>query len=161
MELKGIVDEDFINYKLPSMFLITSHCDWKCCLEAGIDTSVCQNYPLFKEKSKIINDEDIFERYINNPITKSIVIGGLEPFLQFKELFDLIFYFRTCKNCNDTFIIYTGYYPEEIQGQIQFLKGFKNIIIKFGRYIPNQSNKYDEVLGITLASNNQFAKQIS
>ena len=38
---------------------------------------------------------------------------------------------------------------------------FKNIIIKFGRYIPNRNNKYDEILGVTLASDNQFAEKIS
>ena len=85
MRLKGIIDEDFINYKKPSMFLITSTCDWKCCKEAKIDISICQNQSLSKEKIKTINDEEIFKRYINNPITKAIVVGGLEPFDQFEE----------------------------------------------------------------------------
>ena len=143
------------------MFLITSTCDWKCCLEAGIDTSICQNYNLSKEKPKEIPNEKIFERYISNPITKSIVIGGLEPFDQYEELMALISYFRLCKACDDTFVIYTGYYPEEIEGFILFLKRFSNIIIKFGRYIPNSKSKYDEILGINLASDNQFAKKIS
>ena len=40
MKIKGIIDEDFINYKFPSMFLISSTCDWKCCKEAGIDIKV-------------------------------------------------------------------------------------------------------------------------
>ena len=40
------------------MFLITSTCDWKCCKEARIDISVCQNHSLVKEKSKIINASD-------------------------------------------------------------------------------------------------------
>lgn len=160
MKLKGIIEEDFINYKKPSMFLITSTCDWKCCKEAGVDISICQNQPLSKEKIKTINDEKIFKRYINNPITKAIVVGGLEPFDQFEELHNLIHYFRG-NNCEDEFVIYTGYYPEEIEGYIYFLKMFKNIIIKFGRYIPNSNNKYDEILGVTLVSDNQFAKKIS
>lgn len=158
MKLKGIVIEDFINYKLPSMFLITCSCDWKCCKEAG--NNICQNMEIVKEKNKNISDEKIFEKYISNPITKAIVVGGLEPFDQFEELHNLIHYFRE-NNCEDEFIIYTGYYPEEIEGYIYFLKMFKNIIIKFGRYIPNRSNKYDEILGVTLASDNQFAKKIS
>ena len=74
---------------------------------------------------------------------------------------NLIFYFRIYQDCHDPFIIYTGYYPEEIDGQIKFLSIFENIIIKFGRYIPNRNNKYDEILGVTLASDNQFAKKIS
>lgn len=143
------------------MFLITSTCDWKCCKEAGINNSICQNYDLVKEQPKEIDNETIFKRYTNNPITKSIVIGGLEPFDQFKELFDLIYYFRIIEKCEDTFVIYTGYYPEEISGFIQLLTMFKNIIVKFGRYIPNRNNIYDEILGITLVSDNQFAKIIS
>lgn len=158
MRLKGIVIEDFINYKLPSMFLITCSCDWKCCKEAG--NNICQNMEIVKEKNKNISDEKIFEKYISNPITKAIVVGGLEPFDQFEELHNLIHYFRE-NNCEDEFIIYTGYYPEEIEGYIYFLKMFKNIIIKFGRYIPNRNNKYDEILGVTLASDNQFARKIS
>lgn len=161
IKLKGIIEEDFVNYKLPSMFLITSTCNWKCCKEAGVDISICQNQSLSKEKIKNISNEKIFERYINNPITKAIVIGGLEPFDQFNELFDLISYFRTYKNCKDTFVIYTGYYPEEIDGYLCMLKGYENIIIKFGRYIPNRNNKYDEILGVTLASDNQYAVKIS
>ena len=158
MKLKGIVIEDFINYKLPSMFLITCSCDWKCCKEAG--NNICQNMEIVKEKNKNINDEKIFEKYISNPITKAIVVGGLEPFDQFEELHNLIHYFRE-NNCEDEFVIYTGYYPEEIEGYVYFLKMFKNIIIKFGRYIPNRNNKYDEILGVTLASDNQFARKIS
>ena len=38
---------------------------------------------------------------------------------------------------------------------------YKNIIIKFGRYIPNSENKYDEILGVTLASQNQYAKRVT
>lgn len=158
MKLKGIVIEDFINYKLPSMFLITCSCDWKCCKEAG--NNICQNMEIVKEKNKNISDEKIFEKYISNPITKAIVVGGLEPFDQFEELHNLIHYFRE-NNCEDEFIIYTGYYPEEIEEYVYFLKMFKNIIIKFGRYIPNRNNKYDEILGVTLASDNQFARKIS
>ena len=98
--------------------------------------------------------------YINNPITKSIVVGGLEPMLQFDELISLIDCFRK-NDCNDTFVIYTGYYPNEIEKQLMKLKSYCNIIIKFGRYIPNQQPHYDNVLGVNLASNNQYAEQIS
>lgn len=158
MKLKNIIIEDFVNYKLPSMFLITCSCNWKCCKEAG--NNICQNMEIIKEKNKNISDEKIFEKYISNPITKAIVVGGLEPFDQFEELHNLINYFRK-NNCEDEFVIYTGYYQEEIEGYVYFLKMFKNIIIKFGRYIPNSNNRYDEILGVTLASDNQFAKKIS
>ena len=38
---------------------------------------------------------------------------------------------------------------------------YSNIIIKFGRFIPNREPHFDEVLGVNLASNNQYAKRIS
>ena len=51
--------------------------------------------------------------------------------------------------------------PEEIIDQVEKLMDFKNIIIKFGRYIPDRPSKFDEVLGVTLASDNQYAERIS
>lgn len=63
--------------------------------------------------------------------------------------------------CDDDVVIYTGYYPDEIKDALDVLKGFNNIIIKFGRYIPNRQSRYDEILGVTLASDNQYAERIS
>ena len=160
MKLKNIVLEDFVNYKTPSMFLITSFCDFKCCHEGNFDESICQNNPLVQQKTKDISLKYLYNSYINNPITKAIVVGGLEPFLQFKELYDLIKYFRD-NGCEDDFVIYTGYYKEEIIPEIETLKEFHNIIIKFGRYKPNEKEHYDEILGVKLASNNQYAEKIS
>ena len=159
MKLKNIVLEDFVNYKIPSMFLITSFCDFKCCHEGNFDESVCQNNPLVQQKTKDISLEYLYNSYINNPITKAIVVGGLEPFLQFKELYNLIKYFRD-NGCEDDFVIYTGYYKEEIASEIETLKEFPNIIIKFGRYKPNEKEHFDEILGVKLASNNQYAERI-
>jgi len=34
-----------------------------------------------------------------------------------------------------------------------------NIIVKFGRYRPNQEKHYDKILGVFLASDNQYAKE--
>ena len=157
--LRGVIMEDFVNYKVPSMFLITSYCDWKCCREANIDISVCQNQSLIKQPTQTYPDELIYNAYMNNPITKAICIGGLEPFEQFDEIFGLISYFRY-NGCNDPFIIYTGYYPDELP-ELYMLKGFQNIIVKFGRYVPNNKPHYDEVLGINLASDNQYGEKIS
>lgn len=159
IRLKGTVMEDFTNYKEPSMFLITSVCDFKCCREAN--NNICQNSDLAKQPTLQIRIDNLYESYINNPITSSIVIGGLEPFDQWDEIFDFINYFRIVKGNKDPIIIYTGYYPDEIDGYVQFLKLFDNIIIKFGRFIPNQKHKYDEILGVELASDNQFAIKIS
>lgn len=160
MRVKAIVAEDFVNYKLPSMFITTCFCDWKCCNELGLDVGVCQNAPLAQFKNKEIDNQIIYEQFAKNPITKAVVIGGLEPMIQINEVIDLINLFRTNgENC--PFVIYTGYYPNEIPKPLDEIKKYSNIIIKFGRFIPNQDSHYDEVLGINLASNNQYAQQIS
>lgn len=160
MRLRGIVFEDFVNYKKPSLFLITTSCDWKCCKEAGIPISVCQNSELMKSDVKEYSDESIYKAYSTNNISQAIVIGGLEPMLQLEELINLIKTFRE-NGCDDQIIIYTGFNKTEILYQIEQLKMFKNIIIKFGRYIENSNPIYDEVLGVTLASDNQYAEKIS
>lgn len=161
MRVKDIVAEDFVNYKCPAMFIISSICNWKCCVEQGVDISVCQNQSISLNKTVDIPDKDICERYLANDITKAIVIGGLEPFEQFDEVLNLLSTFRDDFACDDTFVIYTGYYPEEISEQVEKLKQFfKNIIIKFGRYVPDRPHRYDEVLGVELVSDNQFAEQI-
>lgn len=43
MRVKTVVDEDFTNYKKASMFVGTISCGGKCCTEAGLPLSVCQN----------------------------------------------------------------------------------------------------------------------
>lgn len=160
MRLRGIVFEDFVNYKKPSLFLITMSCDWKCCKEAGIPISVCQNSELMKSDVKEYSDESIYKAYSTNNISQAIVIGGLEPMLQLEELINLIKTFRG-NGCDDPIIIYTGFNKTEILYQVEQLKMFKNIIIKFGRYVENSNPIYDEVLGVTLASENQYAEKIS
>ncbi len=158
MQIKGLIDEDFVNYKHPSMYICTSVCDFKCDKESGV--GCCQNSSLAKLDAKTVSDDDIIKRYVNNPITKAIVFGGLEPFEQFSELFNFISKFRFNYNKNDPIIIYTGFYKEEISHRIEELKQLRNIIVKFGRFIPNQTKKYDDVLGVYLASSNQYAEKI-
>lgn len=160
MQVKTIMDESFQDYKLPSMMIATCMCDWKCCSEQGVSNSICQNSIISKQQNIEVSVDEIFSRYISNPITQAIVIGGLEPFLQFEEVYDLIKYFRE-NNCNNDFVIYTGYYINEIRDKVEKLKGFKNIILKTGRYILDSESRYDNVLGIKLASNNQFGIKIS
>ena len=158
MLIKGIKDEDFVNYKKPSMFIIFPNCTFKCDKEAGC--SICQNSSLANEPNIEIKEIDIIERYIKNPITKAIVFGGLEPF-DSEEILMFIEHIR--EYTNDEIVIYTGYTEEEIFDEIKWLQsdGIENIIIKFGRFIPNQQPHYDEVLGVKLASNNQYARRIS
>jgi len=157
MRIKGLKDEDFVNYRKPSMFIGFPSCSWKCEKECG--EKVCQNGTLATSPDITIGVKSIVNRYINNPITSSIVCGGLEPFDAWDDLYQLIVYMRV--STQDDIVIYTGYYKEEIEEYINELKAFRNIIIKFGRYIPNQEKHYDEILGVYLASNNQYAEKIS
>ena len=164
MLIKNIIDEDVVNYKKTSMFIIFPYCDFKCDREAGC--SICQNSSLAHMPNYEIPIEEIVKRYMNNPITKAIVCGGLEPFDSYGELYNLIKEFR--KYTDDDIVIYTGYEEnKEFKHLLQYnlalgyLKEFPNIIIKFGRFIPNQEAHYDEVLGVKLASDNQYARRIS
>lgn len=161
MRIKGLMAEDFVNYKLPSMFIVTSTCDFKCYKEQGLDINECPNAHLMQTPDILISNDDIYKMYAENDISKAVVVGGLEPFLQFAELEDLIWCFRKHgENCD--FVIYTGYNPSEIKYEIALLRhNYNNIIIKFGRYIPNSKTIYDDTLGVTLASENQYAKRIS
>lgn len=159
IRLKNIVDEVFQDYKKPSMLLATCYCDWKCLKERELDVSICQNSEIFKQKNINVSVDEIVDRYINNPITQAIIIAGLEPMLQFDEVLNFIKIFRN--KSNDDIVIYTGYYPFEIEDKVEKLKQYQNIIIKFGRYIPNRKKRFDKNLGIELVSDNQFAVKIS
>ena len=157
MIIKGIQEEDFINYKKPSMFISFSSCTWKCEKECG--RKVCQNGTLATAPNINIGVKTIVNKYTNNPITKSIVCGGLEPFDTFDDLLQLIACLR--ESTDDDIVIYTGYYKEEIADKIALLSKYKNIIIKYGRFLNNDTPIFDEILGVTLASSNQYAERIS
>lgn len=158
--LKGIIDEDFVNYRVPSMTLMFPYCDFKCEKESG--KLLCHNSGLAKEKNITIPISKIYERYINNPISKAIILQGLEPMDSWIELNSLIFYFRIHEGCFDDIVIYTGYDKDEISDEVDYIKKmYSNVIIKFGRYIPDQKPHYDDVLGINLASDNQYAERIT
>lgn len=156
MKLKGINDYDICNYKKPAMFLIFPYCSFKCDKECGV--SVCQNSALAREPVIEIRVADIIHRYLDNSLTHAVVCGGLEPFDSAQDLTLFITYFRM--HSKDPIIIYTGYKEEELTEQIKFLQNFDNIIVKFGRFIPNSPHIYDAILGVELASDNQYAKHI-
>jgi len=159
MTIKGIVPEDFVNYKLPSLTIEFPYCNFKCDKDAGCN--VCQNIPLIQEPNITIEANDLIEiYYLNNPITKAIVMQGLEPFDSIGDLVDFIGLLRNLYKCDDDVVIYTGYDKHEVSSELLLLKSFKNIIVKFGRYIPNKESHYDEVLGVSLASPNQYAERI-
>lgn len=153
MKIKGIITEDFVNYKKVSMTIIFPYCTFKC------GTEYCQNSSLAKEKEFDLDIKNIVYRYLKNPIPEAIVMQGLEPFDSWNDLYELIKMIR--ESTSDDIIIYTGYYENEIEDYLKELKQYPNIIVKFGRYIPNQKPHFDEVLGVELASDNQYAKVIS
>ena len=156
MKTTGLIEEDFVNYKVPSLFIGTSKCSFKCDKECG--KNICQNSYLANAPVFEIDDAKLIKRYLNNDITEAVVIGGLEGFDTFDDMYAFIWRFRQI--CFDPIVIYTGYYPSEIKDKLKKLFKFNNIIVKFGRFIPNDKPRYDEVLGITLASSNQFALTI-
>lgn len=161
MKIKQLIDEDFTNYKKTSMFLSTSMCDGKCWTELGLEANTCHNSALYNEPAMTIADCELAERYKNNPITEAIVIGGLEPFFDPNEIIEFIDIIRVVYDITDDIVIYTGYYDNECKDTLEKLKLYENIIVKFGRFIPNDNPHFDEVLGITLASSNQYAEKIS
>lgn len=159
MRIKGLVDEDFVNYKVPSMFIATSFCSFKCEKEYG--SSICQNGELASRECIDISDENIVDRYMKNDLTKAIVFGGLEPIDQLEELCRLIREFRGRGVCDDI-VVYTGYTDEEANRAVCKLirasSGY-GLVVKYGRFIPNQESHYDNVLGVMLASDNQYAEK--
>lgn len=159
MIIKGLIDEDFVNYKTASMVIEFPYCDFKCDKENC--NQLCQNSHLIKEPDISISYENIVERYLKNPITKAIIFQGLEPIDSSSDVINLISAFRKQYHCDDDIVIYTGYKEREIQSFIEQLKQYKNIIVKFGRFRPYLNSCYDPVLKVNLASNNQYAKKIS
>ena len=159
MHIKGIIDEDFVNYKLPSMFIITTSCSFKCEKENGV--RCCQNSALAFQPIIEIDDDELIQRYHSNAITKAIVFGGLEPFDQSLEVLSFIARLRTQYNIHDPVVIYTGYEEQEVEEDVRALRTFDNIVIKYGRFKINQNPHYDNVLGVKLASDNQYGKVIS
>lgn len=161
------MDEDIVNYRKTSMYLIFPNCSFKCDKDCG--EVVCQNSQLTKTPTIEITPETICERYISNPITSAIVCGGLEPFDSRFDLLTLIDCLRRRYECNDEIIIYTGYTEDELANSdnneqhflFENIIKYPNIIIKFGRFVPGQESHFDEILGVKLASPNQYAKKVS
>ena len=168
MIIKGITDEDFVNYKVPSMYIATATCSFKCDKEYG--TKICQNSELANQPDISISLKTLVDRFVSNPITKAVIFGGLEPLDDYIDIFTFISLLRN-SGCEADVIIYTGYNKDEVWLQrclpvIQKLNRWydaklTNIVIKWGRYIPNQQPHYDPVLGVYLASDNQYAERIS
>ena len=157
MKLKGIIDCDFTNYKEPVMTLEFPTCDFKCDKLNGCQ--VCQNSKLAAEPDIDVSEHTLWDLYKSNPLTKGFCLQGLEPFDSEPQLLNFIDFIRYGMDCKDLIIIYTGYNKDEIKC-LDLLQEYGNIIIKYGRYIMGQEPHYDEVLGVNLASNNQYAEWV-
>ena len=141
MKIKGLTDTNFTDYKLPSLYIATPHCSFKCDKECG--RAVCQNSALAHSITYNVSNAAIAKIYNDNPITKAIVFGGLEP-LDSADLFETINELQAaCKI--QRVVIYTGYTEEEIQSQFPQLLSLHNLVIKYGRFIPDQKSHFDEV----------------
>lgn len=154
MIVKTIIDEDFSHYKTCSMVVAFPTCSWKC------NKCLCQNSELDATKGIEMPMNDILDRYMKNPISQAIVCAGLEPFDTFEDLVDLI---CTARNYTaDPVVIYTGYDEKEIRSKIDYIAmRYENVIVKFGRYKPEQQPHFDKTLGVDLISDNQYARRIS
>ena len=159
MKLKGIIDYDCTNYKEPVLTLEFPYCDFKCDKLNGCQ--VCQNSSLVKEPTIEISLKTIWELYKQNPLTKGFCLQGLEPLDSIDDVLNFIKYIRGNNFCNDPIIIYTGYDKEEVIKFIYQITNFDNIIIKWGRFIKGQNLHYDRILGVNLASDNQYAEKIT
>lgn len=175
MKVKGLVEYDIANYSKPSMFIIFPYCSFKCDIESGCD--LCQNSALAHEPEVEISKEELCERYKSNPLTHAFVFGGLEPFDSIFDILPLVHCIRDKYGIKDDIVIYTGYTEDEMESgfrsngdsapsalmidQWEELKKYPNIIVKFGRFKANEPSHFDPILGISLASQNQYARKIS
>lgn len=156
MKVKEVIYEDYVNYRKPSLFIGVCECDWKCCKEDS--TCKCQNLAFANYPVIEVSNEKLISEYLGNSLTHAVVFGGLEPLKQWEEVLEFIKDFR--KKSQDDIVIYTGYFPEEIKREITLLRAFPNIVMKFGRFRPNEPSHFDEVLGVDLPNKEQFGVRL-
>ena len=174
MKLTNLIEEDFVNYRKPGMFLGFPYCSGKCNSPGKI---VCQNEELrcMPEGDLIdISPDEIIERFYANKISECLILGGLEPFDSYPDVLNLLtklsrhdpnYKWKNYRSYYPEVVIYTGYYPFEIKKQLidiaWHIPSCINVIVKFGRYIPGDKPHFDSILGVDLASDNQFAMKIT
>lgn len=164
MRVKDIVDEDFQDYCKPAMFICAKSCTMKCNKKAGRE--VCQNASLLLQDTIDLSDNHIIKLYTENDLTKAIVIGGLEPLDQPMEIEAFVVALNRHK-IQDDLVIYTGYSEEEVKESaclsstvsniIKGCKAMRNLVIKYGWFVDGCKPHFDNVLGVNLASDNQYA----
>ena len=154
IHIKSVLSESFADYKKCSMLICGCTCTWKCREKSlpKFKISFITNYRSRCWK----NCWRIYEKFT---YICYCIPDGLEWFDQYLELLECVDAFR--EKTLDDIIIYTGYNKNEIEEKIILLKKYSNIIIKYGRFIPGQQPHFDEVLGVNLASDNQYAEKLS
>lgn len=161
LDVFDINDCDFINYKEPTFIIYAGiTCSFKCEKEYG--KNICHNSYLSNKKPINYSIDKCIDMYKEQSLTHTITIQGLEPLDNLKQVLWLIHKVRA--QCDDIIIIWTGYTIDECEDLIYLIKdkmNWKNIIFKFGRFIPDQKPHFDEVLGVNLASDNQYGVKIS
>lgn len=153
MRVKNIIWEDTVNYRVPCLFIGTSVCSFKC------GPNLCQNSALARAPTMTIENDELIRRYQENPLTEAIVFGGLEPLDQLPEIAGF------CAALNqhevtDDLVIYTGYEEKEVATEIDSLRDLnrmRNLVVKYGRFLPDRPGRRDDILGVTLVSDNQYA----
>lgn len=139
------------------MIPIGISCEWKCkeCINKKHKDEYVISFPTIGE---------IIEQYQRNILASTIIFAGLEPLDSIPNLTLIIDHFRQVTN--DTIIIYTGYEIDEMTSNsdglwlFHELKSYGNILIKFGRYIKDRPKVFNEILGIDLASDNQWVLKL-
>ena len=160
IELKGIIWEDFVNYRKICTTLMFPKCDFKCDRECG--KQFCQNKGLAAAESQWYDIDDIMTKYMHTYLSDAIVLQGLEPLDSLVDVYTVAAALNKYKITSDL-VIYTGYDKSEVDPSIldklsSLVPG--HLIIKWGRFIPNKNQHFDSILGVTLASNNQYGEII-
>ena len=153
MKITNLIWEDTINYRKPALFIGTAKCSFKC------GKANCQNKALDGADVHEVDTETVIDRYLSNPLTEAIVFGGLEPLDQMDELEEFVEALNR-HQVTDDLVIYTGYTEAEAREKMDFLLGlnqYRNLIVKYGRYLPDRPERYEPLLGVRLISDNQYA----
>ena len=171
MKVKGITDECFSDYLKPSMFIAFPSCTFKCDKENKCN--LCQNAHLVKEPDIEISKEE-FATLRLNFLPKNSVVQENEnldfPFVSILDVASFIDCLRRQYKNNSPVVIYTGYTEEEIingtfgenpetlKSLVNSILSSGNIIVKYGRFRPNDEKHYDKILGVVLSSSNQYGR---
>lgn len=85
IRLKGLIEEDFLNYRLPSMFLATCFCDFKCEKEDLTGATFCQNSSLARAPIVEIEIKTLIDKYIKILFQKLLLLAEWSLFLNLKN----------------------------------------------------------------------------